>query len=122
MHALSIRQPWAWLIVNGYKDVENRVWKTHVRGRVLIHASASCSLSEYKLVQEFVRRIRPDITVPPFGYFSRGGIVGEAEIVDCVSESNSPWFFGPYAFVLRNAKPLPFKPYRGALKFFNVEY
>ena len=26
MKALSIRQPWAWLIVNGYKDVENRTW------------------------------------------------------------------------------------------------
>ena len=31
--ALSIRQPWAWLIVNGYKDIENRDWKTHYRGR-----------------------------------------------------------------------------------------
>jgi hypothetical protein len=31
--ALSVRQPWAWLIVNGYKDVENRSWTTHYRGR-----------------------------------------------------------------------------------------
>ncbi|MEI3544750.1 MAG: ASCH domain-containing protein [Alphaproteobacteria bacterium] len=35
---LSIRQPWAWLIVNGYKDIENRTWPTHFRGKVLIHA------------------------------------------------------------------------------------
>jgi hypothetical protein len=33
LKAISIRQPWAWLIVNGYKDVENRIWAANVRGR-----------------------------------------------------------------------------------------
>jgi len=37
---LSVRQPWAWLIVNGHKDVENRTWSTQHRGDILIHASA----------------------------------------------------------------------------------
>ncbi|WP_245839042.1 ASCH domain-containing protein [Yersinia kristensenii] len=41
MKALSIRQPWAWLIVNGYKDIENRTWNTKCRGPVLIHASTA---------------------------------------------------------------------------------
>ncbi|WP_206002040.1 ASCH domain-containing protein [Paraburkholderia aromaticivorans] len=40
MKALSIRQPWAWLIVKGHKDIENRTWSTRFRGRVLIHAGA----------------------------------------------------------------------------------
>jgi ASCH domain len=39
MKAPSIRQRWAWLIVNGHKDIENRAWPTKFRGRVLIHAS-----------------------------------------------------------------------------------
>lgn len=39
MKAISIRQPYAYLIVNGKKDIENRNWKTKQRGRVLIHAS-----------------------------------------------------------------------------------
>lgn len=43
LKAISIRQPWAWLIVNGYKDVENRIWFANLRGRVLIHAGASKS-------------------------------------------------------------------------------
>ena len=43
LKAISIRQPWAWLIVNGYKDVENRVWFAKLRGRVLIHAGVSKS-------------------------------------------------------------------------------
>ena len=36
--ALSIQQPWAWLIVNGHKDIENRDWRTNFRGPVAIHA------------------------------------------------------------------------------------
>lgn len=36
--ALSIRQPWAWLIVNNHKPVENRSWPTSFRGRFLVHA------------------------------------------------------------------------------------
>jgi hypothetical protein len=38
MKALSIQQPWAWLIVNGYKDIENRSWFTKGRGKFLLHA------------------------------------------------------------------------------------
>src|SRR6267378_3713180 len=39
MKIISIRQPWASLIVSGVKDVENRTWSTRYRGPVLIHAS-----------------------------------------------------------------------------------
>ena len=39
MKALSIRQPWAWLIVNSHKHIENCDWPTKFRGRFLIHAS-----------------------------------------------------------------------------------
>jgi len=47
---------------------------------------------------------------------------GEAEIVDVVRQSGSPWFFGPLGFVLKNARPLPFMPCRGQLGFFDVDY
>src|ERR1051326_1498970 len=36
--ALSVRQPWAWLIIYGGKDIENRDWPTSHRGPTLIHA------------------------------------------------------------------------------------
>jgi len=39
MKIISIRQPWAALIVSGIKDVENRTWPTRYRGQLLIHAS-----------------------------------------------------------------------------------
>src|SRR5207302_502261 len=41
MKALTVRQPWAWAIVQGKKDVENRSWRTDHRGMVAIHAGGS---------------------------------------------------------------------------------
>ncbi len=38
--ALSVRQPYAWLLVNGMKTCENRTWNTTHRGTLLVHASA----------------------------------------------------------------------------------
>lgn len=39
MKALSLRQPWAWLVAAGYKTIETRTWGTKYRGLLLIHAS-----------------------------------------------------------------------------------
>ena len=39
MKVLSIKEPYASLIVNGYKEYEFRSWKTKYRGKILIHAS-----------------------------------------------------------------------------------
>lgn len=115
--ALSIRQPWAWLIVRGYKDVENRTWPTYRRGRVLIHAPKTFDLEGW----EWVRTEFPQIPVPGRGSFDLGGVVGEAKIMDCVQEMDSPWFFGPYGFVMLGRSPLPFHPCRGQRGFFRVE-
>jgi ASCH domain len=41
MKALTLRPHWAWLVVNGYKNIENRSWPTRLRGRIWIHASSS---------------------------------------------------------------------------------
>jgi hypothetical protein len=46
MKALSIRQPWAWLILNAGKDIENRDWLTRFRGPFLIHASKGMTRAE----------------------------------------------------------------------------
>lgn len=118
MKALSIRQPWAWLIVNGYKDIENRDWPTKVRGPVLIHASGGMTKIEYETAADFADTI--GVKVPAFHELQRGGIVGQAEIIDCVSESASPWFFGKYGFVIANAKKIDFSPLRGNLGFFEA--
>lgn len=114
---LSIRQPWAWLIVNGYKDIENRTWSTHFRGKVLIHASKKWD-EDFEPADERVLGEEMGIILP--NKFDFGGIVGIAEITDCINKSKSPWFFGPYGFTLANAKPLPFYPCKGKMGFFRL--
>jgi hypothetical protein len=123
--ALSIRQPWAWAIIHAGKDIENRDWRTRFRGPVCIHAAKGMTQAEYN---GFIRTIhtvsltRPfprGSTVPSGENLPRGGIVGVAEIVDCVEASDSPWFFGRFGFVLRNARPVEFIPVRGALGLFD---
>lgn len=131
MKALSIRQPWAWAILHAGKDIENRDWTpSHpglkFRGLFLIHASAGMTAREYEEFLDTSHTISlkhpfpPGLSVPPFASLQRGGIVGQAEVVDCVQGHRSPWFFGPYGFVLRHALPLPFRPLKGKLGFFEV--
>ena len=118
MKALNIRQPWAWLIVNGYKDIENRTWSTDLRGRVYIHAGKRVKQGDFQEQRDYICRsglILPE--EPPLG-----AIVGEVTITDCVEASHSPWFCGPYGFLL--SSPVAYKdpiPYRGQLGFFTVE-
>ncbi|MDQ0472778.1 ASCH domain-containing protein [Labrys wisconsinensis] len=123
MKALSIMQPWAWLIVNGHKDVENRDWPTAFRGPVLIHAGKK--LDEYAAAD--VRNRRHPVTGErlPFDCpteFETGGIIGEAQIVGCFTASKSPWFVGKFGFLIHNARPLPFRPCRGMLGFFEPDF
>jgi hypothetical protein len=112
--ALSIQQPWAWLIVHGYKPVENRDWPTKIRGTIGVHAGKKFDREGY----EWVRRAFPKIPMPVPGEFEMGGIVGSTVIIDCVEGFASPWFVGHYGFVLDDSKPLPLMPCRGMLGFF----
>ena len=118
MKALSIRQPWASLIVAGYKTVENRPWRTHYRGPTLIHASLKLDREAYGDVEQGIH----PVTGAPWIFsgmdFRTGGIIGQATIVDCVEETDNPFFVGPFGFVLEDAKPLPFHPCKGMLGFF----
>lgn len=118
MKALSIRQPWAWLILHGGKDIENRTWPTKLRGRFLIHASKGLTRREYEDVCRYAAE--RGAAVPAFDQLQRGGIIGSVELVDCVNASASPWYMGQVGFVLANPKPLPFMECKGALGFFNV--
>jgi hypothetical protein len=52
--------------------------------------------------------------------YALGSLVGQADLVDVVEESESQWFCGPYGFVLKNARPIEPLAYRGALKLFDV--
>jgi hypothetical protein len=124
MMAISVRQPWAYWIVHGFKDVENRTWKHGYRGEVLIHAAAGLTAKEYDAAVAFVWRLKGlarGVPIPRFEELPRGGIVGVARVTGCTTYSPSPWFTGPVGFVLAEAYPLPFRPSRGALGFYVFE-
>ncbi len=120
MKALSIRQPWASLILRQGKDIENRDWSTKYRGRILIHAAKGCTYREFEDALCFARKALGRTISADQKTIQRGGIIGSVEIVDCVSASESPWFMGKYGFVLRDPRPLPFIPWKGQLGFFDV--
>ena len=126
--ALSIRQPWAWAIVNAGKDIENRSWATKRRGPICIHAAKGCTNAEWEDAMSFVDRAVPASYAGMLGRRAsanhstdaqRGGIIATAEIVDCVDKHDSKWFMGPYGLVLANVQPVEFIPVKGALGFFD---
>lgn len=127
MRALSIIQPWAWLIIHCGKDIENRSWSTPFRGRFLVHASKGMTRAQYDDALDFAEDAAGITTaqVPGFGELERGGIVGAVDIVgvweptsNCPSRWHIPDQFG---FQLRNPKPFPFVPCSGALGFWNAD-
>lgn len=107
---ISVRHTWAHLIVHGnadgiVKDIENRSWKTHYRGPLLIHASLKRSPAS------------PALGTTPLQY---GGIIGIVRLVDCVTQSKSRWFEGKFGFVLKDPMPLPFVKWKGALSLLDA--
>jgi hypothetical protein len=129
LYALSIKQPWAALLVTGRKTIEVRSWLTRIRGRVLIHA-ARIPDARTEAWQWVTDDMRP---LTELG----GGIIGEAELLTCVAypdrvrfeadqerHLNDPAWFqarGLYGFVFAKAAALPFRPWPGNVRFFTVE-
>ncbi|WP_374374415.1 ASCH domain-containing protein [Dongia sp.] len=143
MKALSVRQPWAWAIMHAGKTIENRDWGPHYPAlrearemvkrpggtRVALHASSIMPRKEYVSFLCFAGGSDTDLVpallprglpVPAYEDLPRGGIIGEVDLVSIVDDHDSPWFFGPLGLVLANPTPLPFRPCRGALGFFEV--
>lgn len=124
MKCISIRQPWAWMIIHAGKDIENRDWYTGYRGRVLVHAAKGMTRAEWEDAWDFAHGSGASPKAVEAGInlhnIERGGIIGSVEIVDCVQSHPSRWFMGRYGFVLRNPIALPFRPFKGMLGFFDV--
>lgn len=122
--ALSIRQPWVWAILNAGKNIENRPRRFHYRGPICLHVSLYKNKAYFEASSADMRKLSADTNCiicesPGLHQLQFGGIIGTADIVDCVEHSDSPWFFGPFGLVLENIKPVEFVPVRGALGLFN---
>ena len=81
---LTVKNPWAFLIVHGIKDIENRNWKTNFRGNVFIHVSAK-SVEPFEVLTKEQFEAIDQYTMPMIdSYFETSRIIGSVEIVDCV--------------------------------------
>jgi hypothetical protein len=120
MKALSIHQPWAWLIIHGGKDIENRRWNCHHRGGLYIHASKTKDGGEYTRAVEFVKKIDPELQIPNMNELKYGGVIGKVKMRGATRESDSKWFVGPFGFILKNPKAMDFFEIRGQQGMFEV--
>ena len=130
VYALSIKQPWAALVVHGLKTIEVRRWPTARRGLILIHAA--------RVPDERPQgwaHVPPELKPVAQQY---GGILGAAELADCrayrsqeafasdlTHHLNEPdWFVPPllYGFRFHAPKVLRFRPYSGWMRFFPVQW
>lgn len=138
MKALSIRQPWAWLVATGRKDIENRTWQTKFRGRVYIHTGKKVDDPRYThllkhrkdggLLDDFAMNTIAALRAYPIGSV----IIGEVDIVDCTfrfgGENDnlySPWHEpGCWGFKLANPVWYGMEKYiscKGKLGFFEPQ-
>lgn len=124
--AISVWQPWAWLIVNGYKDVENRDWAPigeKIGQRIAIHAPLrKVTKDEYveflKVVKE--RRIKKYPKSPDD--FVYGAVIGTAVLEKVAKRIKSYWAQrGSFHWKLCAARKVKPKFVRGVQSWFSVK-
>jgi len=122
LKAITVYPQWAWAIMHGGKDVENRSWNTHQRGIVAVHASIPKPRKKYEEDRREINRKSPRAQLPAFEELSNNAIVGLVEITDCRKSAKSKWYYhGNKAFML--ARPTPLKTpitHSGGLSFWKV--
>ena len=109
---LTVRQPWAWAIARGGKDIENRWRVTRYRGPILIHAGKA--IPDFTEIEDLLALLELSADKPAqaldLDQFEAeavyGAIVASARVADCVVASTSPWFCGPFGWVLMDVRPV----------------
>jgi hypothetical protein len=127
--ALSLKQPYAWLIANGYLQVDDRTWGTQYRGPMLIHASKGLYEQYYHYIKSST-----NIPIPDRDKLEYGGVVGIAKLVLCCKPGDLPAtisreqrvHFGSlyhehYGFLFEQATQLAFMPCHGKLGIFEID-
>ncbi len=119
MKTLSIKQPWAELILRGKKKIELRKWNTKFRGKFLIHSS---KIPDKRAMEKF-----------GFEDLPCGFIVGKAELVNVKEYKDSEEFkkdknlhladesLERYGFILKNIKRIKPIKARGKLGFWEFK-
>ncbi len=121
---LAVRQPFAWAILHGGKDIENRS-ETAARSmagavgqRIFIHAAKSFNRLDYEDSLEFLASL--GVVPPPRETLPFGGVIGSVKFAGIVTRSRSPWFVGPRGLQFSEPRSCPFFEVRGQLNLFYV--
>jgi len=118
MKALSIKQPFAELILSGRKKIELRKWNTKFRGTFYIHAS---KIPDEKAMEKFKFKDLPC-----------GCVVGKVDLVDVKKYENEEEFLkdknkhlglnmSKCGFILENPERVEPFEYKGRLGFFEIK-
>lgn len=83
--ALTLKQPWAWAVIQGYKDVENRSWSTSHRGLLLIHAGKQLDAAGFEFIWKLGLHRALPMDLP------LGRLVGSVQLQDVVGGYASKW-------------------------------
>jgi hypothetical protein len=121
--ALSIRQPWVELILQGRKTIEVRTWHTRHRGELWLHAGAQ---ADAKALIRFSLNADDDLAF--------GALVGVCELYDCVEFTGDTWHHWRnrhlnenllkkphYAWFLRNPTRIKPRPMKGRLGLMKIQ-
>lgn len=122
IRCLTVRQPWAWAIIHGGKDVENRSRNIAgaYRGLVAIHAGLKDDMDAWFMQSpvSIEAWYHPAIEIP------RGAIIGFVDLVDSHRATPygrpthycSPWAINDkWHLVLANPRPITPIPAKGRL-------
>lgn len=130
MKAITIHQPWAWLIAEGFKVHENRVWETSYRGPLAIHVNAPSGFKEADVVEaldELVARgMLPADARPSLDTLRAelGHVIAVAELRDCKASADvdSPWVNDSgFVFCLADVRRVSPVPVKGFQRLFNLD-
>jgi len=127
LRALSLWQPWAWLVVHGLKDVENRSWQTNYRGPLVIQAGLRWDdFYVTDTLSDLVKRgLIQESELPRLGDLraGRGKALGYVDVKGCKKSDGhrSPWANGTgFCFELGDARTFPLMTLRGRQGLFSV--
>lgn len=128
MKCLSIKEPYASLIMHKYKMIETRSWKTNYRGELFIHASIK--MVDKKLLNNDVLELIKDIKM------NYGKIICKVKLVDCIYMDDEfikeirqnkkeyacgRYEVGRYAWILEDIEPIPSIDAKGKLNIWNYD-
>lgn len=129
MKVISIKEPFATFIKDGYKKIETRSWKTNYRGELFIHASGKNIAKEF-FTNEYVVSLTNELNM------NYGNIICRGNLVDCVymdedflklMKKNEKEFnlglyeLGRYAWIFEDVEPIYPIPAKGKLNIWNYE-